>query len=1119
MKDFDYKNKSFLLPILSLVLFSIITIASVISYITINLHKNYMYEQIDQAKSKYITEHKERIYNNVQLVNSSIKFQISNRENRLKKFLKDKIKVALNVTNHVYNKYKDTHNKEEMKDEIAKALSVIKFSEERSYYFMYDNKTKVIFGHPMEEFIGKNMTNYKDAKGRSLMETDAEILEKEKIGFNKIYFNKLDNQEKEFPKITCITKFEPLDLVLGTGEYLDVVEKEMKKDILAQFSQSDYNKNDSYLVILDIHNTKGGDDFATVLLNANKPELARKKFSANDKDLKGNRFRKNFLDLVMQKGEGYMKYWYKKPSTNLPASKISYFLLQKDWNWIIATGFYFEDLEKQIASMKESITTHTNNTIEKTLIWLVSLSLLSIIIAIFISIKIDKKIQKYKSNLIKTNLMLKKGQQQSHLGSWEQRSDDNSLEYSDEVYRIFEIDINKKMLFEDFINRVHPEDRDKVTSTFQQSIIDQSKYYLEHRLLFPDGRIKYVKEHAEHYYDEDGKHIRTAGTVQDVTREELSKKELAISNDKFEKAFNTTPNIIVITNLKTGKIYEVNQTFEDIMGYKREDVVGKTTLDINLWNNSDEREAYIKIFREKRIVENSVYSFKKKNGDLIIAKIYANVVTIDNEDYILAVVEDITKRLEAESQVENLFTTSNIGLAITSLEKGWVRVNEKLLDTLGYTEDELKQTTWSDITHPDDIEKDTKLFNEVVEGKRDGYEIEKRFLKKDGTYIYTILTLSVYRYDDKIKYFLASILDVSELKKLQHRFETIIQEAPNPIIVHNEDGKVLMLNKVWEKLTGYSYSEIDTIEKWTEKAYGKEKSKIKKKIDKLYELQHAVNEGEFPVITKSGETITWHFSSAPLGVIDGKRTVISSAMDITELKKKDEMMINQSRQAAMGDMIAMIAHQWRQPITVIAMVTNNINMNIALEEETTTEDLKTMADSITEQTQQLSQTIDDFRNFFKPNQEKVKATVGGVIEKTLKIIGKSLENNNIAVMIENRSETEILTYSNQLLQVFLNLLGNAKDILLDKEVSDAKITITIDETKDSIVTKICDNGGGIPKDAIKRLGEPYFTTKENNGTGLGLYMSITIVKKHLNGTLTWENKDKGACFIVTLPKE
>ena len=265
---------------------------------------------------------------------------------------------------------------------------------------MYDNKTKIIFGHYLKKFIGRDMTDFRDIKGRSPMQLDSAILSKNKIGFSEIHFNKPDNENEEFPKITCITKFEPLDLVLGLGEYLDVIENQTKEYVLKRFSNSQYNKNDNYLVILDIHNTKGGDDFATVLLNSNSPHLVGKKVSDQDKDVKGNKFRNDFLNLVMKEGEGYSKYWYKKPSTQTPAMKISYFLFQKDWNWIIASGFYYEDLEKQIAIMKESIVSHTNETIHKTLVWVALFSLLAIVIAALVSFRIDNTIKKYTNAII-----------------------------------------------------------------------------------------------------------------------------------------------------------------------------------------------------------------------------------------------------------------------------------------------------------------------------------------------------------------------------------------------------------------------------------------------------------------------------------------------------------------------------------------------------------------------------------------------------------------------------------------------------------------------------------------------------------------------------------------------
>ncbi|WP_419765055.1 MAG: cache domain-containing protein [Arcobacter sp.] len=399
MKNNKYKARRFLFPILSLVLISIVLIASVSSYISINMFTTHTEENIQETTLLYTQRQKEKVYKDVNFVNDSIKFKIKSMEERLKIALKEKLKVALNIASSIHNKYKNSHNKEEIKEKIAQALTEIKFNN-RNYYFMYDNKTKVIFGHPLKEFIGKNMTNFRDARGRSLMQTDAKILEKKKIGFNKIYFLKPDKKDEQFPKITCIGKYEPLDLVLGLGEYLDVIEKQVKKELLSRFSNISYEQKDSYIVILDLHNKNGGDEFATVLLNSNKPELQGKKVTTKTKDIKGNLFKKDFLELVVEKGSGYSSYWYKKPSTNVPSEKISYFLLQEDWNWIIASGFYYEDLEKQILKMRESVSTHTKDTITKTIMWIAILSLFAIIIAIFVSFKIDQTIKAYINTII-----------------------------------------------------------------------------------------------------------------------------------------------------------------------------------------------------------------------------------------------------------------------------------------------------------------------------------------------------------------------------------------------------------------------------------------------------------------------------------------------------------------------------------------------------------------------------------------------------------------------------------------------------------------------------------------------------------------------------------------------
>ncbi len=237
---------------------------------------------------------------------------------------------------------------------------------------------------------------------------------------------------------------------------------------------------------------------------------------------------------------------------------------------------------------------------------------------------------------------------------------------------------------------------------------------------------------------------------------------------------------------------------------------------------------------------------------------------------------------------------------------------------------------------------------------------------------------------------------------------------------------------------------------------------------------------------------------------------------IKELLLKEEMMLSQSKQAAMGEMIAMIAHQWRQPLSAMNMDVNSLTASIAFEEEITTDNLLSLASNLSTQIQQLSKTIDDFRNFFKPKPQNEYITIEDALNSTLNIIGMSLVNNNISLNIQNNSKSSLFINKSSLIQILLNIIGNAKEMLLEKKVPEATVNININETKETIIISICDNGGGIPESIINKIGQPYFTTKKKlNGTGLGLHISKTIVEKHFFGTLLWHNEKEGACFVIT----
>ncbi|MBU0632195.1 PAS domain S-box protein [bacterium] len=642
-----------------------------------------------------------------------------------------------------------------------------------------------------------------------------------------------------------------------------------------------------------------------------------------------------------------------------------------------------------------------------------------------------------------------------------------------------------------------------------------------------------------------GGQILAQATVRDISERKRSEMLLKQERDFSAKLIENAPVIILVLN-EEGKIVRFNHFMETISGYTQNDVKGKDWFSTFLPKEHIEKTKKLFFQTIDDMQTNGhINSILTKDGTEKIIEWYNKRLTDahNNTIGILSIGLDITRYKQIENELHRseehfrtLVESTNDLLWEVDANGRYTYISPQIETMLGYRPQEILGKSPFELMPPEEAQRVGSIFKECVNQRAPIVMLNNINICKNGTQ--KIFETSGVAFFDKIGNFSGyrgidrditrHQLTEQTLHDSEEKFRSITASAQDAIVMMDNDGKISYWNIAAEKIFGHT--EKEAIGQMLHTFITPKRFLAAHKIG----FSHFKRTGEGPAVGKTLELIGVKKDGTEFPIelslsankINGMWNAIGIIRDITErkemeqeLKQKEEMMISQSRQAAMGDMIAMIAHQWRQPITVISMVANNIEVNIELEDEITTEELKRMADVISEQTQHLSKTIDDFRNFFKPNQDKVQTTIGNVMEETLKIIGTSLKNNNIAVTIINNSETELLTYSNQLLQVFLNILGNAKDILLCRMVADAKVTVTINETKDSIVTTICDNGGGIPDNAIKRLGEPYFTTKKNDGTGLGLYMSMTIVAKHLNGSLTWENRDDGACFIVTLPKE
>ncbi len=237
------------------------------------------------------------------------------------------------------------------------------------------------------------------------------------------------------------------------------------------------------------------------------------------------------------------------------------------------------------------------------------------------------------------------------------------------------------------------------------------------------------------------------------------------------------------------------------------------------------------------------------------------------------------------------------------------------------------------------------------------------------------------------------------------------------------------------------------------------------------------------------------------------------------IKSKEKMILSQSRHAAMGEMISMIAHQWRQPITAIAMGANNLLFDV-LSKETDPETVQHHCEKIIDQTIHLSKTIDDFKNFFSPDKSRELVDINETIDECFAVIGKSIEHNNITVEKNYEDIEKVWIFSRELLQVMINIINNAKEALVEFNVPDPTISLKSSADNYRVYISICNNGYPIEEDVLLKIFEPYFTTKdEKNGTGLGLYMSKIIIEKHFEGSLSVRNLETGGvCFDISFPK-
>jgi PAS domain S-box-containing protein len=687
---------------------------------------------------------------------------------------------------------------------------------------------------------------------------------------------------------------------------------------------------------------------------------------------------------------------------------------------------------------------------------------------------------------------------------------------------------------------------DQLPEVIKDLIQNPRKFTTQHRRK--DGKVLTVEVNAKGV-EIDGEMMLYA-SAQD--RSEILQKE-----QEFETVFNFSKDGIAILDLASNFV-EFNDAYLELTGYSREELYTKSCVGMSIPEDIPRAQEAMRTVREDGFVKNFEKSCYRKDGTLFT--INMSGALMPDGEHILISTKDITEEKKNRDRIERLLTEQES--LLTLFDKGdsvlfrWNNdeqwsidyVSNNVENLLGYTKAEFfESVTYSSLIHPDDIE---HVMQEVQEGsqssenffRHDPYRITTKSGELKWVLDYTVLVKDE---QNQITHYLGYIIDFTDyvqqeqsLNEADERFALAIEGTKDGLWDWNLLTNEVYFSPNWKRMLGYEIDEIeDKLTSWSDNVHPDDiehaYANVNAHLDgttEYYEDEQRMKhkDGHWIWILDRGKAlfdeegkpyrfIGFHTDITHRKELEAELKLLNEDLQsqvqqkLSELRDKEQMLVQQSKLASMGEMIGAIAHQWRQPLNVIS--TGIQNLKYDYEDGLITEEFLDKFITKNKKTINfMSKTIDDFRSFFRVDKDKRDFDLQEMVKSVLDMQSAQLKSHEIEVVIEGESRV-VHSIQSELQQVILNLINNAKDALIEQSIPYPKITITI--TPQSI--DIHDNAKGIPEAIIDRIFEPYFTTKdEGKGTGMGLYMSKMIIEQNLGGTLSVSNDNEGATFRINL---
>ncbi|MBT7272183.1 MAG: PAS domain S-box protein, partial [Nitrospina sp.] len=719
------------------------------------------------------------------------------------------------------------------------------------------------------------------------------------------------------------------------------------------------------------------------------------------------------------------------------------------------------------------------------------------------------------------------------------QASDYSIPYANKMFRDRFGDIENKKCYQTLHNREIPCNPCSTFRAFDSQNTESSIWNS------PDGKT-YMSV-VTPFDDSHGENLLMEMSI-DISEEKRFEESLAVSEKQFKTIFEESPLGIALIESLTGKMIQVNNHFSEIAGRSTSELKGLTWMDLTKTEDIDKDLQNYKNLNSGKIDSYNIEKrYIKPDGEEgWIHKRVAKVSMEENKNVHLAMILDITERKKSqeslaisEKQFRTIFEESPLGVALIDSLTGQIyEVNRKFADIAGRSLSEMENIDWMSITHPDDIQEDLDNMAALNAGKITGFNMEKRYIKLDGFYVWINMTISPLTVEDKSSpRHLCMIEDITEKKKNEKdltRFGRVLSSSSNEIYMFSSTTfKFIQVNLGACENLGYSMDELSQLTPLDIKPNHNIETfeelikplREQKEIKVVFETVHQRKDKSLYPVNVNLQLI--HEESPPLFVaiiedITKRKKVESELKDYqnnledkinkrtVELKNSQDQLIHSEKLSTLGAFAGTVAHEFNNPLFGL------VNLVDQLGDELNEEDRKKYSKIAQKECWRMADMVKNLQSFYKPSDETYSENnMILLLEEVLLIIAKTCGNKGIKIVRKYSDEKLLFEgIEDQIKQVLLNVLQNA----IDSISSEGEITLSLAQTSKEVIAEIVDTGHGVDKEKQKFIFDPFYTTKGKQGTGLGLSVSYGIIKSH-GGKIAFESAlNMGSSVTLVLPK-